>query len=73
MFYCRSLNLVSFLISKGIKPEGYNDKGRNLTFYFKKNTELQKVIDEYNNNQELKDFIAAFKEVKNLIKENKSK
>lgn len=73
MFYCRSLNLVSYLLSKGVKPEGYNDKGKNLTFYFKKNDQLQEVIDSYNNNKELKEFIAAFKEVKELIRTNKNK
>lgn len=73
MFYCRSLNLVSYLLSKGVNPEGYNDKGKNLTFYFKKNDQLQEAIDSYNNNTELKEFIAAFKEVKDLIRTNKNK
>lgn len=73
MFYCRSLNLVSYLLSKGVNPEGYNDKGKNLTFYFKKNDQLQEAIDSYNNNKELKEFIAAFKEVKDLIRTNKNK
>lgn len=72
MFYCRSLNLVSYIISKGIEPEGYNDRGKNLTFYFKKNDDLQKVIDSYNDNIELKEFISAFKKVKDLIRESKS-
>lgn len=73
MFYCRSLNLVSYLMSKGIEPQGYNDRGKNLTFYFKKNQQLQEVIDSYNNNEELKNFIAAFKQVKDLVKLNKNK
>lgn len=73
MFYCKSLNLVAYLISKGIKPNGYNDRGKNLTFYFTKNDELQRTIDSYNANLELKNFIAAFRDVKGLIKENKTK
>jgi hypothetical protein len=73
MFYCKSLNLVSYIISKGIQPEGYNDRGKNLTFYFVKDDQLKVVIDSYNSNVELKNFISAFKQVKDLIKENKNK
>jgi hypothetical protein len=73
MFYCKSLNLVAYIISKGIQPEGYNDRGKNLTFYFVKDDQLKIVIDSYNSNVELKNFISAFKQVKDLIKENKNK
>lgn len=72
MFYCRSLNLVAFLMSKGVQPEGYNDRGRNLTFYFKKDDKLQETIHMYNENKELKEFITAFKQVKDIIRNNKS-
>jgi hypothetical protein len=72
MFYCRSLNLVAFLMSKGVQPEGYNDRGKNLTFYFKKDDRLQEVINMYNENKELKEFITAFKQVKDIIRNNKS-
>jgi hypothetical protein len=72
MFYCKSLNLVSYLISKGVEPKGYNDRGKNLTFYFVKDEKLKQIIDSYNNNKELKDFISAFKQVKDLIKSNKN-
>lgn len=72
MFYCRSLNLVAFLMSKGVEPEGYNDRGKNLTFYFKKDDRLQDTISQYNENKELKEFITAFKQVKDIIRNKKS-
>jgi hypothetical protein len=72
MFYCRSLNLVAFLMSKGVEPEGYNDRGKNLTFYFKKDDRLQDTINQYNENKELKEFITAFKQVKDIIRNKKS-
>jgi hypothetical protein len=73
MFYCKSLNLVAYIMSKGIEPQGFNDRGKNLTFYFVKNDKLKEVIDSYNNNTDLKNFISAFKQVKDLIKESKTK
>ena len=72
MFYCKSLNLVAYIMSKGIEPEGFNDRGKNLTFYFKKDQQLQQIIQSYNDNVELKEFIYSFKKVKELIKENKN-
>jgi hypothetical protein len=72
MFYCRSLNLVAFLMSKGVEPDGYNDRGKNLTFYFKKDDKLQETINLYNENNELKEFITAFKQVKDIIRNKKS-
>lgn len=68
MFYCRSLNLVAYLMSKGIEPEGFNDRSKSLTFYFKKNSILQERINDYNQDIELKEFITAFKRVKEIYK-----
>jgi hypothetical protein len=59
-------------MSKGIEPQGFNDRGKNLTFYFVKDERLKEVIDSYNSNIELKNFISAFKKVKELIKSNKN-
>jgi hypothetical protein len=72
MFYCKSLNLVAYIMSNGVEPHGFNDRGRNLTFYFVKDDRLKEIIDSYNNNTELKNFISAFKQVKDLIKNNKT-
>lgn len=72
MFYCKSLNLVAYIMSKGIEPHGFNDRGKNLTFYFLKDEQLKQVINSYNDNLELKSFISAFREVKELIKLNKN-
>lgn len=72
LFYCKSLNLVAYIMSKGIKPQGINTRGSNATFYFIKDEKLKNIINTYNQNQELKDFIASFKRVKEIIKETKS-
>lgn len=71
LFYCKSLNLVAFIMSKGIKLDGYNTGRNKAVFYFEKSEQLDNVIKQYNDNEELKAFISSFKEVKDILK-NKS-
>jgi hypothetical protein len=59
---------VAYLIANGIEPEGMvKEEGNNAMFYFEKTDELQKVIDKYNQDEELKKFISAYKEVRKRI------
>jgi hypothetical protein len=67
LYYTQSLNLASFLIAKGFEPVGKRKTNRSVTIYFNKTDELHDTVRDYNKNDELKKFIAAFKDLKNYL------
>lgn len=69
-FQTSSLNIVAWLM---VKDRAVSDKKKingKTIFYFDRDEDLQKDIDEYNNNIELKKFIGKFREVKDMAKQN---
>ena len=68
LFQTSSLNLVAWLLVKGFKVKEKIKIDNSTIFYFDRVHELQQAINEYNQNQELKDFIAKFKLVKEMAK-----
>jgi hypothetical protein len=69
LFHTSSLNIVAWLLSKGYQIKDKVKINNQTVFFFDRDENLQKVIDEYNNNQELKLFISKFREVKIMAKE----
>lgn len=72
-FKTESLNIVAWLLSKNINIKKTIDMDGSLIFLFDNTNELQKQIDKYNENDELRKFIASFKKVKTIVKKNKAK
>ena len=66
-YYTGSLNMASWLYSKGFEIINITKLDK-AVLYFDRSEELEKSIEEYNKNLELKKFITAFKEVKQQIK-----
>lgn len=67
LYYTQSLNLAAFVMSKGFEPVGKRKSNGNVTIYFNKTDELHDAVREYNKNEELKKFIASFRELKNYL------
>ncbi|MED1863203.1 DUF5659 domain-containing protein [Fictibacillus nanhaiensis] len=67
MYYTQSLNLAAYIMSKGIDPVGKTKSGKSVTIYFNKTNELHDVVRDYNNQEELKKFISAFRELKHYL------
>lgn len=70
MYRTESLNVAAYLKSRGFQPERKEDYGRKASIYFESSKELYQAIEEYNNNDELKKFISAFREIKEFIRNN---
>jgi hypothetical protein len=68
IFQTASLNIVAWLMTKGYKVKDRKRINNTTIFYFDRDDKLQEVIDEYNSNKALKDFIAKFREVKIMAK-----
>jgi len=69
VFQTSSLNIVAWLLTKGYQVKEKMRLNNSTIFYFDRDENLQKTIDEYNNNKELKDFISKFREVKIMAKQ----
>jgi hypothetical protein len=69
IFQTSSLNIVAWLMTKGYEVKDRKRINNSTIFYFDRDDKLQKVIDEYNSNKTLKDFIAKFREVKIMAKD----
>lgn len=70
IFQTSSLNIVAWLRLKERKVLDKKKLNGKTVFYFDRDETLQKDIDDYNNNTELKKFIAKFREVKMMAKED---
>lgn len=68
LFQTSSLNLVAWVLTKDIQIKEKVNIGDVTVFYFDRTDELQKAINEYNQNIELKKFITKFKQVREIIK-----
>ena len=68
LFYTHSLNLGAYIIANGIDPIGKreHENGKKV-IYFAKTSELQKIVNNYNNDNEIKKFIGAFRELKSYL------
>ena len=66
-YFTQSLNIAAYLISKGfeVKRTETNSVGI-MTFFFERSEKTHDLIMAYNSNDELKKFIAAFREIKRL-------
>lgn len=65
-----SLNLVSYLNSKGINEKEIQideNKQNKVFFIFKETAEVAQAIKEYKNNNELKKFLNCYKQIKEKI------
>jgi hypothetical protein len=69
IFQTSSLNIVAWLMTKGYQVVDRKRINNSTIFYFDRDDKLQEVIDEYNSNTVLKDFIAKFREVKIMAKD----
>jgi hypothetical protein len=69
IFQTSSLNIVAWLMTKGYEVKDRKRINNSTIFYFDRDDKLQEVIDEYNSNTVLKDFIAKFREVKIMAKD----
>lgn len=67
LYYTQSLNLASYVMSKGHQPVGKSKSNGTVTIYFTKTDELHNAVREYNTNTELKKFISAFRDLKNYL------
>lgn len=67
LFQTSSLNLVAWLLLKGFKVIEIVKVSNQSIFYFERNDDLQRAIDAYNQNTELKAFIGQFKKVKDML------
>lgn len=67
LYYTQSLNLASYLISKGFEPVGKRKAIKGVTIYFNKSDQLHDTVRAYNKDENLKKFIAAFKELKSYL------
>lgn len=68
IFQTSSLNIVAWLLTKGYVVKDKKRMDNNTIFYFDRDENLQKYINEYNANKDLKNFIAKFREVKIMAK-----
>lgn len=68
LFQTSSLNIVAWLMVKNFQVKEKVKIDNNTIFYFDRVDGLQTAINEYNNNTELKNFIAKFKVVKEMAK-----
>ncbi len=70
LYFTQSLNIAAWLMSKNIKFMCKTAEAGVTTFYFERTPETKLAIDEYNSNQELKGFISAFKDIRNILRDN---
>lgn len=68
IFSTGSTNIVAFLMSKGINPVDTSLINGQTYFLYTRSKILTDALNEYDNNKELKAFIACFKKVKELIR-----
>jgi hypothetical protein len=67
LYYTQSLNLAAFIMSKGINPVGKTKSSGSVTIYFDKTDQLHDVVRDYNKQEELKKFIASFRDLKQYL------
>jgi hypothetical protein len=68
IFQTSSLNIAAWLLTKEIEPKDYITVNGYTTFFYERSEELNKSLDEYDNNLELKKFIGKFKQVREMVK-----
>jgi hypothetical protein len=68
IFQTSSLNIVAWLMTKGYEVSDKKRINNSTIFYFERDKNLQSVLNEYNNNIALKEFISNFRKVKMMIK-----
>ena len=66
-FTVMSLNMVAWLVSKGFPIVETATINNQITFFFEKSQALSEAINAYNSNIELKRFLGAFKQVKEMV------
>lgn len=67
LFYTHSTNLCAYLIMNGFDVKAKQKDKNKTTFYFERSKELHECIQDYNNDEKIKQFISAFKKVKEII------
>ena len=68
IFQTSSLNIVAWLMTKGYEVSDKKRINNSTIFYFERDKNLQSILNEYNNNIALKEFISNFRKVKMMIK-----
>ncbi|QWU14474.1 hypothetical protein SAMN04487895_101786 [Paenibacillus sophorae] len=68
LYYTQSTNLAAYLVMNGFQiVTVYKENGK-VTMYFDKTDALHDCVRKYNTEIELKQFISAFKKVKETIR-----
>jgi hypothetical protein len=68
-YFTQSLNIAAYLISKGYEVKKLENSSTGITtFFFERSDGTFEAVKEYNNNDELKKFISAFREIKQMVK-----
>lgn len=68
MFYTASLNVVAYLITKGINYVEITEQNGMKLFGFVNSSKLDFVLQDYKNDQNLQSFIHELKRIKAVIK-----
>ena len=70
-----SLNLAAYLLNHGLRYlsiEQDEDIPDKKYFLFEESEQVEKLVNDYKNNQDLKKFIKSYKELKTLLGKSKS-
>ena len=62
-----SLNIVAYLLMKGVKCDSTVKYSTGTLFVFTKNQLLEQVLDEYYNNTFIHEFIKSLKDAKSQV------
>ncbi len=69
MYFTHSLNLVAYLMNEGLELQGiHKQSGKNATFYFERSQKLKDLINQYNQDFKLKNFLSNYKKIKEMLK-----
>lgn len=67
-YFTQSLNIAAFLLSKGFDVKKMEVSNTGITtFFFERSEGTHLAVKEYNNDEKLKKFIGAFREIKQMI------
>jgi hypothetical protein len=67
-YFTQSLNVAAFLLYKGFQVKNVLTTNGITTFYFDRCDEVFDAVRDYNTNTDLKKFITAFRDIKDMIK-----
>jgi len=66
-FVTQSLNVAAYLKFKGFEIKEVRKDDKTASFCFEKSSEVFNIVNEYNQDDELKSFINSYREIRSLI------